>query len=98
MKLGAPQEIWLKGGTTDLDHERFAAAMMRCQHGGGYCGQDGVCHHDGDCFRSARQAARQAAARIRAITVDSAEVQGWINDAAAWVIRTASAQKAEVQG
>lgn len=95
MTPGTPQESWLQGGDTELHHDRFAAAMMLCQHGGAYCGQDGVCHHDGDCFRSTRQAARQAAARIRAITVDSPEVQGWINDAAAWVIRTASAQEAE---
>lgn len=90
MRLGAPHESWLRGGDTDLDHSRFAAAMMNCQHGGGYCAQDGFCHHDGDCFRSAKRAARQAAERIRAISVDSEAVQGWINDAADWVVKTAA--------
>lgn len=81
----APRESWLKGGDTDADHEHFAAAMMRCQHGGAFCAHDGICHYDGDCFRSAKQASREAAQRIRAITVESAAVQGWINDAADWL-------------
>lgn len=48
------REEWLRpSGDTDLDHERFAKAMMKCQHGGGYCASDGFCHHDGDCFKTA---------------------------------------------
>lgn len=90
MSLGSPRESWLRGGSTELDHDRFAAAIMKCQHGGGYCAHDGVCHYDGDCFRSAKQAAQQAVARIRAITADSPAVQGWINDAADWVAKTAA--------
>lgn len=90
MKLGTPNETWLRGGDADIDHERFAAAMMKCQHSGAFCAQDGVCHHDGDCFRSTKSAAREAAARIRAISTDSAAIQGWLNDAADWVVKTAS--------
>lgn len=89
MSLGAPREQWLRGGDSEDDHSRFAAAMMKCQHAGAFCAEDGFCHHDGDCFRSAGQAARQAANRIRAITVASEAVQGWINDAADWVVKTA---------
>lgn len=44
-KLGPPREAWLRG--TD---EQWAEAMMRCQHPAGFCGQDGFCHFDGDCF------------------------------------------------
>lgn len=46
-----PRESWLRGN----NHEQFALAMMRCQHAGGYCAQDGFCHFrrngDGSCFR-----------------------------------------------
>ena len=46
--MGRAYEKWLSPeGSTDLDHERFANAMTKCQHGGGYCAQDGFCHHDG---------------------------------------------------
>ena len=78
-------ESWLKPGNTEKDHERFAEAMMMCQHGGAFCAQDGFCHYDGDCFRSARSAAREAARHVRAITTQSAAVQGWVNDAANWL-------------
>ena len=90
MSLGVPKESWLRGGDTDLDHSRFAAAMMKCQHPIGACAQEGECLHSGDCFRSAKHAARQAADRIRSLTVESEAVQGWINDAADWVIKTAA--------
>lgn len=43
--LPTPRESWLK-----MDPEHFAAAMMRCQHAGAYCAEDGFCHFDGDCF------------------------------------------------
>lgn len=47
-------EKWLRPvADTDRDHERFAKAMMKCQHAGGYCAQDGFCHFDGACFKSA---------------------------------------------
>ena len=52
--MGRAFESWLvPKGNDDVDHERFAKAMMKCQHGGGHCAQDGFCHHDGDCFKAA---------------------------------------------
>jgi len=42
---GKPRESWLKSEVP----EKFAEAMMKCQHLGAYCGQDGFCHF-GDCF------------------------------------------------
>ncbi len=53
-------EAWLKSP----DHEKFAAAAVKCQHAGAFCIQDGFCHNDGECFRS-NLAALNAA--IRAI-------------------------------
>jgi len=44
-----PKQSWLKANSSD---EKWAAAMGRCQHPGGHCGQDGYCHRDGDCFRT----------------------------------------------
>jgi len=83
---GTPRESWLKGGDTDADHERFALAMDKCQHSGGFCAEDGECHYAGDCFLSARSARREAAQLIRAITTDSQVVQAHINDAADWIL------------
>lgn len=52
--MGRAYEKWLSPeGDTDADHERFAKAMMKCQHAVGHCAQDGFCHHDGDCFKAA---------------------------------------------
>lgn len=36
------------------DPARFADAMMKCRHPGGYCAADGRCHLAGDCFRPPR--------------------------------------------
>lgn len=47
-------EAWLRPiADTDLHHGRFAKAMMKCQHAGGFCAADGFCHFDGDCFKTA---------------------------------------------
>lgn len=47
-------EAWLRTiADTELHHERFAKAMMKCQHHGGFCAEDGYCHFDGDCFKTA---------------------------------------------
>lgn len=32
------------------NHERWAAAVMECKTRNPYCGPDGYCHADGDCF------------------------------------------------
>lgn len=37
-------EAWLSSDVPKL----WAEAVVRCQHAGGYCGQDGFCHY-GDC-------------------------------------------------
>lgn len=50
-------ERWLVPlANTALHHERFANAMMKCRHAGGYCAEDGFCHYDGDCFKTASPA------------------------------------------
>ena len=50
--LGTPRESWLRGD----DHDRFAAAIMRCQHGDpSACSSSGRCYY-GDCFRRPRAA------------------------------------------
>jgi len=44
LKAGVCKESWLSSDYPEL----WAEAMMRCQHPGGHCGQDGYCHM-GDC-------------------------------------------------
>lgn len=47
-------EAWLRPvAGLDLHHERFAKAMSKCRHAGGHCAEDGLCHLDGDCFKTA---------------------------------------------
>jgi hypothetical protein len=47
-------EAWLRPvADLDLHHERFGKAMMKCQHAAGYCAEDGFCHLDGECFKTA---------------------------------------------
>lgn len=41
---GGCREEWLSSDVPKL----WAEAVTRCQHAGGYCGQDGFCHY-GDC-------------------------------------------------
>ena len=83
-------ESWLNPKTDeDISHERFAKAMMKCQHAGAYCASDGFCHYGGDCFRSAKSSAKEAARMIRDISTESAVVQGWLNDAASYIERSA---------
>lgn len=41
-----PRESWLRSSS----HDRWAAAMVKCQSGAGHCGADGYCHFGGDCF------------------------------------------------
>lgn len=84
-----PRESWLRGGDTDADHERFAAAMIKCQHPMALCADDGYCHLDGDCFRSASESCREAASLVRNIQTDSQMVRGWLNDAAEWLVANA---------
>lgn len=91
--LGPVRESWLRGGDTDLDHERFGAAMVKCQMGYGRCGELGECAYGGDCFRSATSAAREASRMVKALTTTSAEIQGWINDAADWLEQQARATR-----
>lgn len=43
-KVGGCREAWLSSDVPKL----WAEAMVRCQHAGGHCGQDGFCHY-GDC-------------------------------------------------
>jgi hypothetical protein len=43
-RAGGCKEQWLSSDIPDL----WAEAMVRCQHPGGHCGQDGFCHY-GDC-------------------------------------------------
>lgn len=40
-------ESWLKSENP----ERFAKAMLKCQHSGAFCAQDGYCHFEGSCFK-----------------------------------------------
>ena len=50
-RLGRPRESWLGSD----DSERFAAAMMKCEHGDpSFCSQDEACNRGGECFRSER--------------------------------------------
>lgn len=52
--MALAREEWLRPvADLDLHHERFAKAMMKCQHAGGHCAEDGFCHFDGDCFKTA---------------------------------------------
>lgn len=95
--IDRPQESWLRGGDTDLDHERFGRAMVMCQAGYGRCGEIGECACGGDCFRSAFSAAREAARIVRSTTTDSPEIQGWLNDAARWLDGQARAAMKEDQ-
>lgn len=88
-KLGPPRESWLRGGDTDLDHEKFGHAMVKCRMGYGRCGELGECAYGGDCFRSATSAANEAARMVRHLSTSSPEVQGWLNDAADWLERQA---------
>lgn len=44
LKAGGCRESWLASDVPEL----WAEAVVRCQHAGGYCGQDGFCHF-GDC-------------------------------------------------
>ena len=47
-------EAWLTPKSdTEMDHDRFGKAMMKCQHAGAFCAADGFCHFNGDCFKSA---------------------------------------------
>lgn len=48
-KAGECREEWLSSDVPEL----WAEAMTRCQHAGGYCGQDGFCHY-GDCNMTMR--------------------------------------------
>jgi hypothetical protein len=44
LKAGGCREAWLTSEIPTL----WAEAMVRCQHPGAYCGEDGYCHY-GDC-------------------------------------------------
>ena len=66
-------EKWLRPlADAPIYHERFAKAMMKCQHGGAHCAQDGFCHFDGDCFKTAEPAVEaeieQLEARLKQLT------------------------------
>lgn len=52
---GPVDESWLESENP----QKFAEAMLVCEHAGGYCGQDGYCHY-GDCFPAQTYAQRQA--------------------------------------
>jgi len=41
------RESWLKSA----DHNKYAKAIMKCRHAGGYCSADGFCHYGGECFK-----------------------------------------------
>lgn len=47
------RESWLASN----DHDKFAAAAMRCRNPSAFCMSDGFCHYGG-CFRSKRDMAR----------------------------------------
>jgi len=49
LKEGGCKEDWLESDVPEL----WAEAMCRCQHPGGFCGQDGFCHY-GDCRMTMR--------------------------------------------
>lgn len=52
--MALAREEWLRPlADTEIFHERFAKAMMKCRHAGGFCAADGFCHFDGDCFKTA---------------------------------------------
>lgn len=80
-----PTQRWLRSD----DPEKFAQAMLKCQHHAAYCAQDGMCHLGGDCFRSAKSSKNEAVRMIRNISStdmeDSAMVRAWLNDAADWL-------------
>jgi len=66
-------EAWLRPiADTDLHHDRFAKAMMKCQHAGGFCAADGFCHFDGDCFKTAEP---KVEARIEELERELAELK-----------------------
>ena len=84
-KYGQPKEWWLRGGETDEDPDRFGLAMVLCQDASGSCASTGSCTFGGDCFRSARGAAKEAAQMIRTLSSESQEVTGWLNSAAEFI-------------
>jgi hypothetical protein len=61
-------EKWL--ALDNEDHDKFAAAMMLCQNGSGWCVHAGRCFYDGDCFRTDVSAYTDAARRIRKLAED----------------------------
>lgn len=66
-------EAWLKPiGDTELHHERFGKAMVKCRHSGAFCAQDGFCHFDGDCFKTAEPAIE---ARIEELETELARLK-----------------------
>lgn len=66
-------EAWLRpAANTEMHHDRFAKAMMKCQHSGAYCAPDGFCHFDGDCFKTATP---QTEARIEELELELARLK-----------------------
>lgn len=69
---GAPRESWLRSE----DPEKFAEAMMRCKHPGGFCAQDGFCHRDGKCFTYPKQTVADELWELRRRIERLEEMQG----------------------
>ena len=96
-RLGPPRESWLAGGNTEDDHWRFAFAMMKCQNSSGSCATTGSCIFGGDCFHSAKSSAKEVANLIRSLGHESAQVIGWLNDAADWIESSSRATPAHLR-
>lgn len=50
------------------NHETWANAMVRCQHAGAFCGADGYCHNEGNCFVDQELTREQAILEIDQLT------------------------------
>lgn len=71
MNKGPAREEWLKSE----DPDEYAAAMVLCQHAGGYCSQDGFCHFEGSCFQPNEIGYREALKKLNGLIAEEEDVQ-----------------------
>lgn len=67
--MSEPRESWLRSP----NHDRWAAAMVKCQHAGGHCGADGYCHYEGECFEGIDPAVDRLRNRVEELEIELKE-------------------------